>query len=432
LLLPVIGYSVAGMQCKGRQHITFPTLLACVCTCALASDVLPKVAVPAPTAAALALGHKFDLYWIAEKVLALAIPFLFLFSGWGSRLCAICKRIARGRWFLAVALFASIYAVLTILISLPLNYERHFVLPHAIGRSHRALTEWLGEQAVGMAVQVAGAALFVWIPYWMLAKSPRRWWLWGAAAMVPVVLLVLVIMPVWVNPLTNSYKPLENKQLAAEIRSLAARCGVRDVPIVVGGDDTTVVGLGPTNRIVLQEDLAKIETDAQIRFTIGHELKHYVMGDNWKALLIISVLLLAGFWLTDRVGRFAVARWHARLGFKELKDPASLPLGVLCLTFLWLAVTPVFNAFSQHIEREADRFGLELTRENEAAATMFANWLAPGYDVADPGWFEQTFRSNHPSIGERIRLANEYHPWINGAPLVYSKECKPSDDKHTR
>jgi STE24 endopeptidase len=417
---------------RARTPITFKTLLACVCICALAGDVLAQVAVPAPTAEALALGHKFDLYWIAEQVLALLIPILFLFSGWGSRLCAICKRIARGRWFWTVALFASVYVVLTILISLPFNYERHFVLPHAIGRSHQSLTGWLGEQAVGLAVQVAAAALFVWIPYWMLAKSPRRWWLWGAAAMVPVVLFVLVVIPVWVSPLTTSYKPLENKELAAEIRSLAARCGVRDLPIVVGGDDTTVVGLGPTNRIVLQEDLAKIETAAQIRFTIGHELKHYVMGDNWKALLIIGILLLAGFWLTDCVGRFAVSRWHARLGFTELRDPASLPLGVLCLTFLWLAVTPFFNAFSQHIEREADRFGLELTRENGPAAAMFATWLAAGHDVADPGWFEQTFRSNHPSIGERIRLANEYHPWVSGAPLAYGKECEPPDDKQTQ
>ena len=416
---------------RARTPITFPTLLACVCIGALAGGVLAQVAVPVPTAEALALGHRLDLYWIAEKALTLAIPLLFLFSGWGSRLCGMCKRIARGRWFWTVALFASMYVVLTVLISLPLNYQRHFVISHAIGRSHGSLSEWLGEQAVGMTVQVVAAVLFVWIPYWMLAKSPRRWWLWGAAAMVPVVFFALVIIPVWVNPLTTSYKPLEDKQLAAEIRSLAARCGVRDLPIVVGGEDTTVVGLGPTNRIVLQEDLEKIETEAQIRFTIGHELKHYVMGDNWKALLIISVLLLAGFWLTDCVGRFAVARWQGRLGFTELKDPASLPLGVLCLTFLWLAVTPVFNAFSQHIEREADRFGLELTHENQPAATMFAGWLARGDDVADPGWFEQTFRSNHPSTGERIRLANEYHPWDSGAPLVYGEECKPPDDTHT-
>jgi hypothetical protein len=75
--MPVIRYSVAAMQYKGRQHITFPTLLACVCRCALAGDVLAQVAVPAPTVAAIALSHKLDLYWIAEKILALAIPCLF-------------------------------------------------------------------------------------------------------------------------------------------------------------------------------------------------------------------------------------------------------------------------------------------------------------------------------------------------------------------
>jgi hypothetical protein len=64
-----------------RTSITFSTLLACVCIGAFAGEVLAQVAVPAPTAKALALGHKLDLYWIAEKVLALAIPFLFLFSG---------------------------------------------------------------------------------------------------------------------------------------------------------------------------------------------------------------------------------------------------------------------------------------------------------------------------------------------------------------
>ncbi len=80
---------------------------------------------------------------------------------------------------------------------------------------------------------------------------------------------------------------------------------------------------------------------------------------------------------------------------------------MFCVTFLWLAVTPIFIAFNQHIEREADRFGLELTHENEAAATMFAKWLKPETGIADPGWFEHIFRSTHPSLGDRIRMANE-------------------------
>ena len=85
-------------------------------------------------------------------------------------------------------------------------------------------------------------------------------------------------------------------------------------------------GLGPTNRIVLQTNLASVESPDQIGFTIGHELKHYVMGDNWKALAIIAAFLLAGFWLTDRLGRAAIRRFSRLWGFFELSDPASLPL----------------------------------------------------------------------------------------------------------
>jgi hypothetical protein len=32
------------------------------------------------------------------------------------------------------------------------------------------------------------------------------------------------------------------------------------------------------------------------------------MGDNWTALAYLAAFLLAGFWLTDRLGRAAVRR----------------------------------------------------------------------------------------------------------------------------
>jgi hypothetical protein len=43
-------------------------------------------------------------------------------------------------------------------------------------------------------------------------------------------------------------------------------------------------------------------------------------------LAIIAVCLLAGFWLTDRMGRAAIRRFSGRWGFSELSDPASFPL----------------------------------------------------------------------------------------------------------
>jgi Zn-dependent protease with chaperone function len=147
------------------------------------------------------------------------------------------------------------------------------------------------------------------------------------------------------------------------------------------------------------------------------------MGDNWKALAIIAAFLLVGFWLTDRLGRAAIRQFSRRWGFSELSDPASLPLIVFTLIFLWLAILPFFNMFARHIELEADRFGLELTHQNHAAAMIFVKDaqtnLAP-----DWGTFFTIFQATHPSIRERIEFANSYKPWEQGTPLVYGNVCR--------
>ena len=268
------------------------------------------------------------------------------------------------------------------------------------------------------------AILFVWIPYALIARSSRRWWLYAGAISVPVTFFALIVLPVWIDPLTTSYRPLADKSLYAEIEALAVRCGVDHIPVFVGGHDTTVVGLGPTNRIILGENWLPNKKPDQLLVTVGHELKHYVMGDNYMSIAVISGVLLLGFLMTHVLGNALIARYHARFGFNDLSDPASLPLAVLILTLSWLCILPLFNWYGRHIEFEADRFSLELTHENHGMAQMEADYIAGG-DVPDWGPFFRIFRATHPTDGERIRFANSYHPWEHGGPLVYGDVCKP-------
>jgi Zn-dependent protease with chaperone function len=388
-----------------------------------ASAATAGLAVPQDSARSIALGHQLDVYWIAGKLLGLLIPAGFLFSGAGARLRRFCGRIGCGIRYATLVWFGCAYVLLDALLNLPLDYLRHYRLPASLGwLGNETPGGWLLDQLPPLAVFMAGVILFLWIPYTLIRRSPRRWWLWSAALLTVAALFVLIVQPIWIKPLTTTYAPLADKTLRTQIDALVQRCGIRDIPIVVGGGDTSVLGLGPTNRVILQHDLSRLETPAQIRFTVGHELKHYVMGDNWKALAIAAALLLGGFWITHRLGGWSISRWHRRFGFDRLDDPASLPLFVFCLSALWLAVTPAFLAFDRHIEAEADRFGLELTHENDAAARMFASW-AGGAELAEPGWFERTFRATHPSVAERIRMANSYRPWATGAVLEYASRC---------
>jgi Zn-dependent protease with chaperone function len=403
-------------------------LAACIAGAILASTAVyaeSPVAVPATMAAALARMRTGNIHWAAFRLLELAIPLFILFTGLGARLRRMREQISGRRWFWTVTLFAVAYLVLAALIALPFEFYAGYVRQHITGQSDQTLPNWLKSEAVPLAVRLILASLFIWIPYLLIARTPRRWWLYCALALIPVAFLVLVALPVWVDPLTTTYKPLDDGTLKAQIDALTARCGIAHIPILVGGDDTNVTGLGPTNRIVLESDLASVETPDQIVFTVGHEMKHYMMGDNWKALAIIAAFLLAGFWLTDRLGRAAIRRFSGRWGFSQLSDPASMPLIVFLFIFLWLAFLPFFNIFARHIEHEADRFGLELTHQNHAVAMMFAGEVQRGDEPPEWDTFLLIFRATHPSDGQRIEFANSYKPWEQGKPLVYGNVCKP-------
>ena len=410
------------------RTISWRTLAACIAGAILTSTIAHAevpVAVPQVTEAALAQLRDANIRWAAFRLLALAIPLCFLFTGLGARLRRMCESISGRRWFWTVTLFACAYLVLAALIALPFEFSIDYIQPHVAGWSHRTLPNLLKGEGAQLVVKLVLASLLIWLPYRLIARSPRRWWLYCALALIPVAFLALVAWPVWVDPLTTTYKPLDDRPLEARIDALAARCGITHIPVMVGGNSTGVTGLGPTNRIVLQSNLASVETPDQIVFTIGHELKHYVMDDNWKGLAIIAVCLLAGFWLTDRLGRAAIRRFSGRWGFSELSDPASFPLIVFLLTFFWLAIVPFFNLFARHIELEADRFGLELTHQNHAAAMVFARDASSGDVAADWDTFFLIFQATHPSVAQRIEFANTYKPWEHGKPLVYGNVCKP-------
>ena len=410
------------------RTISWKTLAACIAGAILASTIahaeLP-VEVPKATVALLVEQRDANIRWAAFQLIALAIPLFFLFTGLGARLRRMCESISGRRWFWTVTLFACAYLVMAALIALPFDYFVSYIQPHVAGWSHQTVPDVLKADGAQLVVRLVLASLLIWIPYRLIDRSPRRWWLYCALALMPFAFLVMVAWPVWVDPLTTTYKPLDEGPLEARIEALAARCGVTNIPVLVGGNSTGVTGLGPTNRIVLQSDLASAETPDQIVFTIGHELKHYVMGDNWKGLAIIAACLLAGFWLTDRLGRAAIRRFSGRWGFSELSDPASFPLIVFLLTFFWIAILPFFNLFARHIELEADRFGLELTHQNHAAAIVFVGDVQSGRVVPEWDTFFLIFQAHHPSVAQRIEFANTYKPWEQGKPLVYGNVCKP-------
>jgi STE24 endopeptidase len=157
---------------------------------------------------------------------------------------------------------------------------------------------------------------------------------------------------------------------------------------------------------------------------MGHEMGHYVLGHIWYGVALTTVLLMASLYAAYRTAGAVLQRWGDRFGFTTLADIASLPLLLLLISVFSLVVTPLSNAFSRHIEHEADRFGLEMTRANHSAGVAFVKLQEDALANPRPGLLFKLWRENHPPLGERIDFTNEYHPWRDGRPLTYGERFK--------
>ena len=385
------------------------------------------VAVPEPSALAVRYQRSGNVLWAVSTALGLLIPAILLFTGLSARVRQLAQRIGR-RWLLMVALYALLFTLITALLTLPLAYYEEFLRQHAYGLSNQSFGRWLGEWLKGVAVSAVGLSLVLWIPYLLLRRSPKRWWLYAGLATIPIATMVLVITPIWVDPLFNHFGPMKDKALEARILSLAQRAGIEGSRVyeVDKSMDTRTVnayvtGLGGTKRIVLWDTiLARLEPD-QILFVTAHEMGHFVLGHTLIFIIGAAALITASLYVVHRVAGRLIARFSRRFGFDQLSDLASFPLLMLLGSIVSLALIPLLLALSRYQEHEADRFALEITRDNRAAATTFVRLQEENLAIPRPGPLYTLWRGSHPALGDRVDFANHYRPWETKERMRYDR-----------
>jgi Zn-dependent protease with chaperone function len=374
------------------------------------------VDVPVATEQALAFYRSGNLLWIAQQAFSLLVPLVLLFSGFSAKLRALAQRVGR-TWFFALTAYLLAYMLLVGLLRLPLDYYADYLRPRAYGLSIQSFDQWLHQAVLSLLIGTAAAVLFFWIPYLLLRKSPKRWWLYTAAASIPCMAFVMFVEPIAIDPLFHDFMPLADAQLEERITALAAQAGVHGSKIyeVAMRQETTamnayVTGFGESRRIVLWDTLVAGLTPDEAVFVVGHELGHYVLRHNVWFLVIFSFAAFFFLYLAYHAAEWLMRRFSRFFGFTTLADCASFPLLLFLLQAFSLAAAPLFNTLSQHMEREADRYGLDITRLNQAAATAFVRMQYQNLVNPSPGPLYLLWRSSHPALADRVRFCNTYRP----------------------
>jgi STE24 endopeptidase len=309
----------------------------------------------------------------------------------------------------------------------PLDLAEHLVSRH-FGISKQSLPSWLWDWTKEQLVAVAIASLLAWGLYWVIRRSPRRWWLWAWAAMLPLLVLGAYAGPILIEPLFNEYVPLQTShpELIAPIESMLKRAGV-DLPrdrlfemkasVKTNALNAYVSGFGSSRRLVLYDTIIAQEHGDLLLNTIGHELGHNVLGHIPRGLLFAAVSALPGAWILAWAFHRLVAVHGATLQIggqiAGLADPSGLPALLLLLSLLSFFSEPIANAYSRMQEHDADRFSLDVTRgiiadPGQAAAQAFQLEGQANLDVPDPDKFIVFWLYSHPPTAERVKFSLEY------------------------
>jgi Zn-dependent protease with chaperone function len=358
----------------------------------------------------------------------LAVLWLLLATGTAARISAWSERVASRRWIQGLLFFA-IFLLISFFAALPLDAIGHAASVH-YGISVQRWPGWLGDQAKGLGLTLGIVTWLLLFFNWLVRVSPRRYWLWTWAACVPLVLIGTLVTPVLIDPIFNKFEPLmqTHPALVTRLEQVVAKTGTQIPPqrmflmkasAKTNGLNAYVTGIGSTKRFVMWDTTTDRMPDDEILFIFGHESGHYVLHHIAKGLAATFAGMFFAFWICARAGEVLVGRFGSRWGSDSIASRPGFLALLFVLSVAGFLATPASNAFSRHIEHEADVYGQEavhgLVADPQKTAVSAFNHLGEAYlEDPDPSPVVEFWEFSHPSVQSRATFAQQYDPWKNG------------------
>jgi len=385
---------------------------------------------------AIALDRTGRMLVVAETVWWLVLLVLLLQLGVVAGVRDWAVGLGRSRW---VQGFSFVFAMLLVvrLLNLPLSvYGHHVALSY--GLSVEGWGSWLGDVAKMFALEWGIGGLLVMLMFWVMRKSPERWWFWFWIPSVAAVVAGVFVTPYVIDPMFNKLEPLaqSNPALVERLEQVVARGGLEIPPermyLMRASAKSTqmnayVTGFGASKRVVVWDTTVAKSSPDEISFIFAHEMGHYALGHVALGVTLTCIVLLPFFWLGYHGVRMLLRRYGAAWRIPSQQDWGALAVLALVLSVLSTAADPVANGFSRKIEHNADVYGQEavhgIVADPQAVGVRSFQVLGEeSLDDPTPHPVYDWWFGTHPSIAFRAAFAKAYDPWAAGEGPKYFRE----------
>ncbi|NLY68013.1 MAG: M48 family metallopeptidase [Tissierellia bacterium] len=347
--------------------------------------------------------------WAVNLVLKFLFPLFLLTTGLSNKIVLFAEGKGRGL-ILTALIYVIFFSVIDLIISLPTSYGS-FLLRHRYGLSNQSIYRWIELILKNFALNTIGLILAACFLYYLMRLSPTRWWLYLGLLAIPIITFIMFISPTYIDPIFNKYTAIEDESLREDIKDLLDKAGVGDANIFVvdKSKDTNTLnaymtGVFSSKRIVLWDTtINKLERDEIISIT-AHEIGHYVLGHIWKGIILGGAFAVLLIYLIYKTSTWILINSNGSFGFNKLYSVASLPLLIFVLNFYMFFANPIVNLASRHMEREADAFEINLTKDREAAISTMIKLSEESLSIPRPSKIYKIWYYTHPPVEERIEF----------------------------
>ena len=377
----------------------------------------------------------YTLYFLSVFI-GFAVLYGTLRFGFVARIRDFAQQTSENRLVQGL-LFIPVLVIFLDLVELPIHIAWHALSLH-YEQSVQHWGSWFLDWSKAELIVLAFLTLMGVILFFIIRKSPQRWWFYFWLAALPIILAVFILEPLVIDPLFFKFEPLsaQHPALTADLQKLSQRAGLQIPPermFLMNASTKTnqlnayVTGFGASKRVVIFDTVLQKMTPQETLFIFGHESGHYVLNHVRNGFVLAAVFLLVAMYASYRLLHILLDRSGTSWKVYGAQDWAALAVLLLILQGIMFFSSPIINGFSRMQEHNADVFGLELIHgivPNSSQVAAHSFQALGEIDLADPNppAFITFWMYSHPPMAERLVFAHSYDPWGKHQPPRYIKD----------
>ena len=359
----------------------------------------PVLLLPAKYQVAANYAIKKERLSIAEAFIEYIIFLFWVYGGFKY----LQQIVGIDNGIISSVLFLFGFFAINYILTLPLEIYKVFGLNKSFGFTKTTPKLFIIDQIKSAAIfLIVGGGIFAILSY--IIENFSNWWLWSFAVVFIFIVLVNMLYPTLIAPIFNKFKPLEDKELKADIERILKEVGLSSdgvFTIDASKRDARLNayfgGLGKAKRVVLFDTLLEKLNKQEILAVLGHELGHYSHKDIFKNIALMGLFLFIVFYILGHIpdSLFLEMGVVANAGAKIALITLMLPI----FSFIYM---PIMGLISRHNEYEADKFGAKIGgKQHLINALLKLVSENKSFPLSHPLYI--FFYYSHPPIIERLK-----------------------------